>query len=61
MVSVIEYGDNIGSLKNIFLDRHQAVIFVEKIIGSSKNQYECIGPYQWYCQENQEYIEIEAG
>jgi hypothetical protein len=57
---VIEYGDNIGTLKNLFLDRHQAVIFAKKIIGLSYNQYESIGPNKWYCQEKKEYIKIEA-
>ncbi len=60
MVSVVEYGDNIGTLKDLFWDRQQAVMFVEKIIGLSNNKYLCIGPYQWYCQEKREYIKIEG-
>ena len=58
MVSVVEYGDHIGTLKNLFLDHHQAKVFAEKLISSSYNRYECIGPDQWYCREKSEYIEI---
>ena len=59
MVSVLEYGDNIGTLKNLFWDRQQAVVFAKKIIDLSDNNYEYIGPNQWYCHEKQEYIKIE--
>lgn len=58
MVSVLEYGDNIGTLKNLFGDRQQAVMFAKRIIGSSNNKYLCVGPDQWYCQEKKEYIKI---
>jgi hypothetical protein len=60
MVSVIEYGDNIGTLKNLFGDHHQAVCFAKRIIDDSANQYEWIGPNQWYCAEKLEYIKIEG-
>lgn len=59
MFSVLEYGDSIGTLKNLFWDRDQAVMFAEKIIGLSNNKYLCIEPYHWYCQEKREYIKIE--
>jgi hypothetical protein len=59
MISVVEYGDNIGTLKNFFWDRQQAMIFVERIISSTCNQYRSIGPLQWYCPDNKEYIKIE--
>jgi hypothetical protein len=59
MFSVREYGDNIGTLKNLFCDRRQAVVFAKKIIDFSDNEYEYVGPYQWYCSEKQEYIRIE--
>jgi hypothetical protein len=58
MFSVLEYGDNIGTLKNLFWDRQQAVVFAKKIIDLSDNKYEYAGPYQWYCSEKQEYIKI---
>lgn len=60
MFSVIEYGDNIGTLKNLFLSRHQAKAFVERIRAWSYEQYVSIGPNQWYCQGKQEYIKIEG-
>ena len=59
MVSVIEYGDNIGTLKNLFYDFHQAARFTKEIIDVSENQYEWIGPYLWCCREKREYIKIE--
>ena len=58
MVSVIEYGKNIGTLRNLFRDVEQAQIFVERIIEISGNAYENIGPNQWYCPEKNEYVKI---
>ena len=51
MVCVIEYGENIGTLRNLFQDFQQARIFVEQLIALSEDSYKCIGPNQWYCQE----------
>ena len=59
MVCVIEYGENIGTLKNLFQDFQQALIFVEQLIALSEDNYKCIGPNQWYCQEKNEYVKIE--
>ena len=61
MADVIEYGENIGTLKNIFCDLQQAVIFAQKIIDISDNKYECVGRYRWYCSEKKEYVKIEDG
>ena len=58
MISAIEYGENIGTLKNLFGDLQQPVMFAERIIGSSNNKYLRVGPYQWYSQEKREYIKI---
>jgi len=58
MISVVEYGKNIGTLKNIFWDLPQAVIFAKRIIAFSDNSYDCIGRYQWCCRAKQEYIKI---
>jgi hypothetical protein len=46
MVCVIEYGENIGTLKNLFRDLQQAVRFVKQIVEFSENDYECIGDNQ---------------
>ena len=59
MICVIEYGDSIGTLRNLFGDLHQARIFAKQIIALSENNYECIGPNQWYCKEKNEYVQIE--
>ena len=58
MYWVLEYGDNIGTLKNLFCDQVQAVFFAQKIIDISGCSYEQIKPYQWYCKEKKETIEI---
>ena len=60
LISVIEYGDHIGTLKNLFLDLQQAVVFAKKIIAVSDNRYEPVGRYLWYCREKQEYIRIDS-
>jgi hypothetical protein len=59
MVCVVEYGDNIGTLKNLFADLKQARIFVQRLIDLSAGKYESIGEYQWYCPETAEYVKIE--
>ena len=60
MVCVVEYGDNIGTLKNFFKDMKQAFRFVEKIIGCSCAPYKTVGPNKWYCQDKKEYVLIEC-
>jgi hypothetical protein len=57
---VIECGENIGTLKNLFADIQQARVFAEQIIALSGNEYKCIGPNQWYCQDKKEYVKIEG-
>ena len=60
MICVIEYGENIGTLRNLFQDFQQAQIFAEQLIALSKDKYEAIGPNQWYCQAKKEYVKIEG-
>jgi hypothetical protein len=60
MVCVVEYGDNIGTLKNMFPDLKQALVFAEQIIKIAKEEYTCIGTHQWYCSERNEYLKIES-
>ena len=59
MICVVEYGENIGTLRNIFTDLLQAKVFAKQIIALSNEEYTCIGPNQWYCQEKNEYVKIE--
>ena len=59
MICVIECGDNIGTLRNLFPDIQQALVFAKQIIALSDEEYTCIGPNQWYCQERKEYVKIE--
>ena len=60
MICVVEYGENIGTLKNMFSDLKQAIGFAEKIIKITTEEYTCIGTHQWYCKEKNEYIKIEG-
>ena len=60
MICVIEYGENIGTLRNLFPDIQQARVFAERIIALSEKEYKCIGPNQWYCQDKEEYVKIEG-
>ena len=60
MVCVIEYGENIGTLRNLFPDIQQARVFAKQIIALSEKEYKRIGPNQWYCQDKKEYVKIEG-
>jgi len=60
MICVVEYGENIGTLRNLFPDRQQALVFARQIIALSDDKYRCIGPHQWYCRETKEYLKIEG-
>ena len=60
MICVVEYGEHIGTLRNLFPDSRQALVFAEQIIALSDAEYRCIGPHQWYCQEKKEYVKIEG-
>jgi hypothetical protein len=51
MVCVIEYGENIGTLKNLFRDLQQAIGFAKQIIEFSENYYECIGKINGIAQK----------
>ena len=57
---MIEYGENIGTLRNLFSDIQQARVFAKQIIALSEKEYKCIGPNQWYCQDKEEYVKIEG-
>ena len=59
MIWVIEYGKDIGTLKNLFDDLGEAVRFAVRIIELSYDRYEYIGPNQWFCRDKNEYIKIE--
>jgi len=59
MICVVEYGENIGTLRNLFPDIQQALVFAKQIIALSDEEYTCIGPNQWYCQERKEYVKVE--
>lgn len=60
MFCVKEYGENIGTLRNLFPDIQQALVFAKQVIALSDEEYKSIGPHQWYCQEKREYVKIEG-
>ena len=59
MVCVLEYGDNIGTLRNIFLDLQQATVFAKQLIDLADDEYTCIATNKWYCETKNEYVEIK--
>jgi hypothetical protein len=59
MVCVLEYGENIGTLRNLFRDEQQAVYFAKHIMELSEEEYTCIATNKWYCSEKDEYVEVQ--
>ena len=59
MVCVLEYGDNIGTLRNLFREEEQAIIFAKHIIDLSEEEYTCIATNKWYCAKKNEYVEVQ--
>ena len=59
MVCVDEYGENIGTLRNLFRDLQQAVVFAKHIIELADEEYTCIGTHKWFCENKNEYVEIK--
>ena len=60
MVCVLEYGKNIGTLRNLFRDQQQAIVFAKQIIEMADEEYTCIGSNKWFCESKNEYVEIKA-
>ena len=60
MICVVEYGEHIGTLRNLFPDQKQALVFARQLIALSDSEYRCIGPHQWYCREKKEYLRIDG-
>ncbi len=46
MVFIEEYRENIGTLRNLFRDLQQAVVFAKQIIGLADEEYACVGRYK---------------
>jgi hypothetical protein len=59
MVCVDEYGENIGTLRNLFCELKQALVFAKQIIELADEDYTCVGTYKWFCEKKNEYIEIK--
>jgi hypothetical protein len=59
MICVVEYGQDIGTLRNLFLDIEQATFFVKRIIEFAEDEYTCIASNKWYCENKNEYLEIK--
>ena len=59
MVCVLEYGENIGTLRNLFRDEAQAIVFAKYIINLSEEEYICVATNKWYCSDKNEYVEVQ--
>ena len=59
MVCVLEYGENIGTLRSVFQDKQQATIFAKQIIDFADAEYTCLAANKWYCEKKNEYVEIK--
>ena len=59
MVCVLEYGENIGTLRNIFHDFQQATDFAKRLIDIADDEYTCIATNKWFCEIKNEYVEIK--
>jgi hypothetical protein len=59
MVRVLEYGENIGTLQNIFHDLQQATVFAKQLIDLAEAEYTCIAKNKWFCEAKNEYVEIK--
>ena len=59
MVHVIEYGKNIGTLKNLFRDEQEAMKFVQIIMDDSGEEYTLVEANKWYCARKNEYVKVE--
>ena len=58
MYCVMEYGENIGTVKTLFKDIKNALGFAKKIMQSSSHVYRSIDKYEWYCSETEEFVKI---
>jgi hypothetical protein len=59
MFWVMEYGDNIGTVKNLFTDMKKALDFARLIMQCSERDYQATGQHEWYCVATKEYIKVE--
>jgi hypothetical protein len=59
VVCVDEYGENIGTLRNLFRNLQQAVVFAKQIIELADEEYTCVGTNKWFCEKKNEYVEIK--
>jgi hypothetical protein len=60
MVCVLEYGENIGTLRNLFQDLQQATVFAKRLIETAEDEYTCIAKHKWFCEKKNEYVEIKG-
>jgi len=51
MVCVDEYGENIGTLRNLFCDLQQAVVFAKQIIELADDEYTCVEPINGFVRK----------
>ena len=59
MYWVTEYGENIGTIRNLFRDKDQALRFAQKIMDASNQGYRQISSTEWCCPDGNEFLKVE--
>ncbi|MFC1609481.1 hypothetical protein ACFL6C_00855 [Myxococcota bacterium] len=59
MDCVLEYGENIGTLRNLFREPQDAAKFAKKIMDQSDEEYVQVAPNKWHCPAKDEYVEVK--
>ncbi|UCH20959.1 MAG: hypothetical protein JSU83_20970 [Deltaproteobacteria bacterium] len=59
MFCVLEYGENIGTVRKLFPDMKKALCFAKQVMDHSGRVYRTAGKHKWFCIEKKEYLKIE--
>ena len=55
MVCVDEYREFIGTLRNLFCELKQALVFAKQITELADKEYTCVGTHKWFCEKKRVY------
>ena len=55
MVCVDEYREFIGTLRNLFCELKQALVFAKQITELADIEYTCVGTHKWFCKKKRVY------
>jgi hypothetical protein len=59
MYCVVEYGENIGTLRNLFNRKKDASSFARRIMNAYGRKYRRIGRDAWFCRVTKEFIRVD--